>query len=78
MCPLHEIGENAFKAHESQLRVYRYPPASLFGDQKYPHQNFKIAKKIHYFQNIIVFTRFKNLKHIFLFIFMKLITWKRN
>ena len=55
------------KAHVSQLLVYRHPPASLFYTLLHPHQNFKIAKIFHYFQNIIVFTSFGTFKHQFYF-----------
>ena len=55
------------KARVSQLLVYSHPPASLFYTLLHPHQNFKIAKIFHYFQNIIVFTSFGTLKHQFYF-----------
>ena len=55
------------KPHVSQLLVYRHPPASLFYTLLHPHQNFKIAKIFHYFQNIIVFTSFGTFKHHFYF-----------
>ena len=55
------------KAHVSRLLVYRHPPASLFYTLLHPHQNFKIARIFHYFQNIIVFTSFGTFKHQFYF-----------
>ena len=65
ICPCIIQGE--YKAHVSQLLVYRHPPASLFYTLLHPHQNFKIAKIFHYFQNIIVFTSFGTFKHQFYF-----------
>ena len=43
------------------------PAASLFYTLLHLHQNFKIAKIFHYFQNIIVFTSFGTFKHQFYF-----------
>ena len=67
-----KVCDTPHKVHGSQLLVYRHPPASLFYTLLHPHQNFKIAKIFHFFQNIIVYTSFGTFKHQFTFIFQNI------
>ena len=65
MGPIHQT-QLVYKAHESWFRVSRNPPASLFGHKKYPRQNFKNAKIIHYFSK---YRRFRQFQQLALYIF---------